>query len=298
MIKNAGKGIDIEAGTSCTSIISNNLIDNAAEQCIRLQNDGEFSMAPIITNNTLTHSSDGIYITGYDPSPVITDNIVVSNDYTGIFINGGYFTAGSSKDAAINYNCVWNNSQNYVGCTAGDDDISEDPLFATGPGGEYYLGQTAAGQSVDSPCVDAGSDLASNLEVLGFSMNDLNTRTDLADDSGTVDMGFHYNDQPLTPVPTPIPTDIPTQVATGIPTQAPSEIPSEIPTETATQVPTEIPTGIPTQPATHTPQFTATPTAQPSPAPIPALDTAGLLSLLIILTFGLTCVTRKKSSLI
>jgi len=55
--------------------------------------------------------------------------------------------------------------------------------------GFHYLSQKAAGQPVDSPCVDAGSDLAINL-----AMDSYNTRTDGVPDSGTVDMGFHYGD--------------------------------------------------------------------------------------------------------
>ncbi|MGD8499366.1 MAG: right-handed parallel beta-helix repeat-containing protein, partial [Phycisphaerales bacterium] len=70
--------------------------------------------------------------------------------------------------------------------------IADDPNFVTGPSGDYYLSQIAAGylQLVDSNCVDAGSDLAS---VLG--MDEYTTRIDLVADANTVDMGYHY---PLT----------------------------------------------------------------------------------------------------
>ncbi|MBA7615808.1 hypothetical protein ES703_23094 [subsurface metagenome] len=90
-----------------------------------------------------------------------------------------------------------------TGCTLlwdvdpGDPDyptnIDANPLFATGPLGGYYLSQTDAnsasypGQDTDSPCVDAGSDLASHLE-----MNRYTTRTDNEFDKGKVDMGYHY----------------------------------------------------------------------------------------------------------
>jgi hypothetical protein len=70
---------------------------------------------------------------------------------------------------------------------------SLNPLFATGPFGKYYLSQTAAGQSVQSPCLDRGSAPASTLGMDFFT-----TRTDKGPDnhdSGTVDLGFHY---PLT----------------------------------------------------------------------------------------------------
>ena len=65
--------------------------------------------------------------------------------------------------------------------------IRKDPLFASGPLGDHYLSQTAAGQNEDSPCVDAGSDTA---EALG--MDRYTTRTDGVPDTGQVDIGYHY----------------------------------------------------------------------------------------------------------
>jgi hypothetical protein len=46
------------------------------------------------------------------------------------------------------------------------------------------LGQTAAGQPMNSPCIDAGDP--------GSSMITGSTRTDLVQDSDIVDMGFHW----------------------------------------------------------------------------------------------------------
>ncbi|GAG35821.1 unnamed protein product, partial [marine sediment metagenome] len=74
--------------------------------------------------------------------------------------------------------------------------IHDDPLFV----GDYFLTQIAAGQLVDSNCVDAGSDLASNL-----GMDTYTTRTDSVPDqydgidpcSAVVDMGYHH--RPFTP---------------------------------------------------------------------------------------------------
>ena len=67
--------------------------------------------------------------------------------------------------------------------------INANPLFTAGPSGFHYLGQTAAGQPANSPCVDTGSTLASSV-----GMNVYWTRTDGITDSGTVDMGYHYGD--------------------------------------------------------------------------------------------------------
>jgi hypothetical protein len=65
--------------------------------------------------------------------------------------------------------------------------IWADPRFVTGPMGDYYLSQIAAGETINSPCVDKGSDTAINL-----GMNIFTTRTDELRDEGTVDMGYHY----------------------------------------------------------------------------------------------------------
>ncbi|MBN2208101.1 MAG: right-handed parallel beta-helix repeat-containing protein [Candidatus Coatesbacteria bacterium] len=74
------------------------------------------------------------------------------------------------------------------GWTAGGEgNISNDPLFVSGPLGDYYLSCKAAGQAADSPCIDVGSATAESLGLAG-----LTTRTDQIPDTGIVDMGYHY----------------------------------------------------------------------------------------------------------
>ena len=67
---------------------------------------------------------------------------------------------------------------------AGVGNISDDPLFSVGPGGDYYLSQVAAGQFVDSPCVDSGDP--------GSTLPGGTTRTDAVADTGVTDMGYHF----------------------------------------------------------------------------------------------------------
>jgi hypothetical protein len=89
---------------------------------------------------------------------------------------------------------VWTNDGSVVlagysvvyGGWPGDGNIDLDPLFAPGPAGSYYLAQTAAGQPVDSPCLNAGSGPAA------APHDTMTTRTDEAVDTDTVDMGYHY----------------------------------------------------------------------------------------------------------
>ncbi len=78
----------------------------------------------------------------------------------------------------------------------GVGNIDADPMFVPGPWGCFYLSQIESGQAVDSPCVDAGSDLAANL-----GLNGRTTRTDEVTDAGIVDMGYHY---PVTGITAPV----------------------------------------------------------------------------------------------
>jgi hypothetical protein len=109
---------------------------------------------------------------------------------------GGVYCA----DVAGLTNCiVWGNNPKDMGggCSVtyscigeaivGVGNILADPCFVSGPEGDYYLSQVAAGQPVDSPCVDAGSDTAVNLGLDSFA-----TRSDQVEDQGIVDMGYHY----------------------------------------------------------------------------------------------------------
>ena len=108
---------------------------------------------------------------------------------------GGIHCTGT---ATIRNCIIWGNGDDLYGCSAtysciedgdaGTGNISADPCFATGPKGDHYLSQVAAGQASDSPCVDAGSDMAANL-----AMDIFTTRTDKAWDEGVVDIGYHYS---------------------------------------------------------------------------------------------------------
>jgi hypothetical protein len=62
----------------------------------------------------------------------------------------------------------------YAGC------VNADPMFVTGPRGNYYLDPS-------SPAVDAGSDTAVTRGV-----DDKTTQTGGALDTGTADIGYHY----------------------------------------------------------------------------------------------------------
>ncbi len=131
--------------------------------------------------NSASETGGALYITDTTPRAVVNikDCIFWGN------------TADSGADetdqiygnvTVINSSCV----QGWTGSLAGTG-FGDDPIFVTGPAGDHYLSQTAAGQGADSPCVDSGSDTAVNL-----GMDVHTTRTDQGLDAGVVDVGFHY----------------------------------------------------------------------------------------------------------
>ncbi len=135
------------------------------------------SSSPTITNCTFSGNSAGYGGGILNSSPTITNCILWGNtaDEGSEIYNLGSLPTVSYCDI---------DQDGYAGSNG---NIRQDPLFVNGSLGEYYLSQILAGQEVDSPCVDAGSDTAVNL-----NMNDKITRTDCVPDSGVVDMGYHY----------------------------------------------------------------------------------------------------------
>lgn len=130
-----------------------------------------------------------------DPSyPVLTNCILWDNeDGGGVDESAQVHDAGNSA-SEITCTCL---QECDMYCSEPDwHNIGDDPLFVTGPEGGFYLSQIAAGQGADSPCVDSGCGPASAVYSHGT------TRTDHVDDSGIVDMGFHYSAElRSTPIP-------------------------------------------------------------------------------------------------
>lgn len=110
----------------------------------------------------------------------IHDNIIANNSTTGFFEKGG-------ADPYFSHNCVWNNvGKNYGNLpdpTGQDGNIEQDPLLII----DWYLSCIAAGQHLQSPCINTGSIEA---QVAGLTL--FWTRTDSIFDTGTSDMGFHH----------------------------------------------------------------------------------------------------------
>ena len=128
-------------------------------------------------------------------------------------------TTDNLKWVTVEATADYCNIQQDSGTYPGTGNINADPLFTTGPKGDYYLQQLATGDPQDSPCVDTGSTAATAICFTGFSgnicMNELSTQIDMAGDTEQVDIGFHYWSLPGETTPTPVFTATPT--ATSIP---------------------------------------------------------------------------------
>ncbi|MBN1805971.1 MAG: hypothetical protein JW837_12035 [Sedimentisphaerales bacterium] len=132
-------------------------------------------------------------LTAYSSGHVnVTNCTFLGGMYGGIISNGAtvnvkncilwniYEDAFSGTGFTVSYSCI-------QGGFPGTGNIDSNPLFVTGPNGDYYLSQIAAGQATNSPCVDTGS-----AQSMSLGMNAYTTRTDEVNDSGVVDMGYHY----------------------------------------------------------------------------------------------------------
>ncbi len=156
--------------------------------------DGDGDGAYTITQNTITGNradwlGDGLFVYDTNAATVdIRDSILYFND--GDDIHDGPGTT------SVSYSNI---EEGFTGT----GNISIDPLFVDGPLGDKYLSQLSTGdpdETANSPCLDSGSGTASE-----SVMDSLVTRTDDVADSGTVDMGYHYNVSGLpAPYPSPV----------------------------------------------------------------------------------------------
>ncbi|MHC4575739.1 MAG: right-handed parallel beta-helix repeat-containing protein [Planctomycetota bacterium] len=143
-----------------------------------------------VRDNTVHNGPAGaVYI--WDSASEISNCTIVDNTAQDNF--GGIVCEDKTAyEPVIIDSILWNNGDDLFGCGAtysciedldiGTGNIHEDPRFI----GPHYLSSKTAGQLVDSPCIDAGSDPAS-----AVGMDQLTTRSDHVPDTNTVDMGYH-----------------------------------------------------------------------------------------------------------
>ncbi len=146
---------------------------------IYAKNSSDMTIKQCTLVNNQANYGGGIYLS--NSSPDISNSIIRLNSQDQI--------AGGTP--TVTYSDVETNG----GAYPGTGNINSDPLFTTGPLGDYYLAQIHSGQAADSPCLDSGSGQASAICWLSSTvcLNDRTTRTDSVTDSSTADMGYHYH---------------------------------------------------------------------------------------------------------
>jgi hypothetical protein len=190
-------------GVSCF-VLSNAIITD----CVFISNESQYGGAldcsgssPVVTNclfveNTAYLIGGAVFCSSGDPQ--ITNCTFAQNC---ALAGGALVLAGAYLPSyPVLTNCImWNDTPNEVEvgigeptityCDvqtgwAGSGNINHDPLFVSGPQGEHYLSQIAAGQAQQSPCVDSGNP--------AYPIPNGTTRTDEVPDAAPVDMGYHY----------------------------------------------------------------------------------------------------------
>ncbi|MBN2209667.1 MAG: right-handed parallel beta-helix repeat-containing protein [Candidatus Coatesbacteria bacterium] len=145
--------------------------------------------ADAISNNLIAHNIAGKDGGGiYCEYPTMFENNTISGNAAG-GLGGGLYSWSDTPSNIID-SIVWNNGDDLYNCTAtfcciedpeeGQGNIHDDPMFVPGPYGDLYL-------QPQSPCINAGSRSAEDAGLSGMT-----TQEDGTPDTGTVDMGVHY----------------------------------------------------------------------------------------------------------
>ena len=166
-------------------IVRNNTIRNAAFAGVAIRPQGLITDF-IVKNNRIYNCKYGVYTTEHPGAGTIGDvilknNVIYDNTDDGVYTtteflnltfknniianNGGYGINHGAGVLTTSYNDVWNNANgNYNGVSAGEGDISVDPLFADPDNGDFHLksqygrwnGSDWVYDNETSPCIDAG----------------------------------------------------------------------------------------------------------------------------------------------
>jgi len=203
-----GHGILVERGAP--AYLRNNLVADASGWGIAVDDSAlpAVTTGHVLSFNTVVRSGAALDAGGMLLARAIgevRDNLLAENVPVGLRID----TAG----AVVHHDLVWGSPEpvSPEGYGIGGGMVYADPAFAPGDAANpFALSQVAAGQAVDSPAVDAGSAGVVSRDIGG------STRTDLAEDEGFADLGFHSGAPPPGVAPLPVkPTTLWVNCATG-----------------------------------------------------------------------------------
>ncbi len=196
---NSGNGVYIQDSKNVLAF--NNLVYNNGGSGILVTGNVSGSLGSLgvrlINNTVYGNKNRGIFIAGStigSQQGLVLNNIVEGNVVAGIQVNvvsrAGYVSAGNvagfARGTPVDPTDIRTSKALFVG-----DDHLEGPDGMLGGAGyaddDFHLSQVSAGQSMTSPAVDTGSDLARLLKLARST-----TRSDGRPDRGWVDAGYHY----------------------------------------------------------------------------------------------------------
>ncbi|UCE66901.1 MAG: T9SS type A sorting domain-containing protein [Candidatus Zixiibacteriota bacterium] len=196
-------------GNSAPIIANNRIKDNSAGGTWYGEGGGisiQSQSAPILTNNLIIENGcSGIYggagggICSFSES-IIINNMVINNYASGTMEVAGGVYCGNNTTLLVN-NIIRENSLEEIIGTAnalycnieggwpGSGNIDTNPLFRNPASGDFHLMSIACGDSANSPCIDAGDPMISDIVLdcdwgLGTIISDMGAYG--GGDSGTV----------------------------------------------------------------------------------------------------------------
>ncbi|MBN1295214.1 DUF4185 domain-containing protein [bacterium] len=154
-----------------------------------------------------THGMGGAIFSAYSPDDTLIQNSIMWGNTADIgnqvAFDGIGFIGFQHSLVQDGYDGIFRNGEfNWV--LWGDGMVVANPLFAMGPFGTSYLSRIDTGQPVNSPAIDSGHDLSTQVVygipgIRTYTLADRTTAIDHRLDDGEEDLGAHY--QPLQPVP-------------------------------------------------------------------------------------------------
>ena len=183
-------GVQIQADNSTVTVLD--CVLTGARDGVDADHDGRVTLRNCLI---VRHTGHGVWADGATDLHVLNCTIA-DNAIAGIALY-------RDNPLAVSDSILWNNGDDLIlsggstvaadHCDIRDGDSSglngnfaSDPRFVAGRQHDYCLSHSTAGQGVDSPCVDAGGSHA-----VRHDFHFKTTRTDEANDSASVDLGYH-----------------------------------------------------------------------------------------------------------
>jgi hypothetical protein len=183
---NEGRGVVIPQAIG--GLLFNNLIYANARSGIAIGGNTTTADKLTVAHNTIYGNAGFGVSVGFETALASTNTVVVNNVIANNTLKGIGTSPGSAATLAVGHNC---NRDGYRGLDQPPTDLVSLDLLLAGPEDtplrNFRLLQQAAGDELNSPCVDAGWRM---VEQVGLQA--ATTRNDDSPDVAMADVGYHY----------------------------------------------------------------------------------------------------------